>query len=306
MKQRSLESIIKEVLNDMNFDDDTYEAKIMMCHRKFNRLINRLGGDIDDMKDSSNKILFEENQVKVIKFILKQILSPNDNIIKKFSSSKDKDVSANEVEQFIQDVADEFCSNEESCNKELGNGGSCGEESSNETSSDKEAGDEESRDEESFDKDEVISYLSDIFMVSHVRIINECHELVDLFALNMQQFPRSMKLIYLEKLKELLSHLLVLQMVEGAINIVEISEQINLFNDDGKEVDSIYEGLPVNIQEEFIQRDQETLKALQKDEDLRAYVEKKTGRKVEEIFNYKALTDFSVILKKANIETDEQ
>lgn len=85
--------------------------------------------------------------------------------------------------------------------------------------------------------------MSDIFMVSHVRIINECHELVDLFALNMQQFPRSMKLIYLEKLKELLSHLLVLQMVEGAINIVEISEQINLFNDDGKEVDSIYEGL---------------------------------------------------------------
>ena len=61
MKQRSLESIIKEVLNDMNFDDDTYEAKIMMCHRKFNRLINRLGGDIDDMKDSSNKILFEES-----------------------------------------------------------------------------------------------------------------------------------------------------------------------------------------------------------------------------------------------------
>ncbi len=77
------------------------------------------------MKDSSNKILFEENQVVVIKFILKQILSPNDNIIKKFSSSKDKDVSANEVEQFIQDVADEFCSNEESCYKELGNGESC-------------------------------------------------------------------------------------------------------------------------------------------------------------------------------------
>ena len=51
MKQRSLESIIKEVLNDMNIDDDTYEAKIMMCHRKFNRLINRLGGDIDDMKE---------------------------------------------------------------------------------------------------------------------------------------------------------------------------------------------------------------------------------------------------------------
>lgn len=162
MKQRSLESIIKEVLNDMNIDDDTYEAKIMMCHRKFNRLINRLGGDIDDMKDSSNKILFEENQVEVIKFILKQILSPNDNIIKKFSSSKDKDVSANEVEQFIQDVADEFCSNEESCNKELGNGESCDEKSSNETSSDKKAGDEESRDEESVDKDEVISYLSDI------------------------------------------------------------------------------------------------------------------------------------------------
>lgn len=67
MKQRSLESIIKEVLNDMNIDDDTYEAKIMMCHRKFNRLINRLGGDIDDMKDSSNKILFEENQSTVYK-----------------------------------------------------------------------------------------------------------------------------------------------------------------------------------------------------------------------------------------------
>ena len=87
------------------------------------------------------------------------------------------------MEQFIQDVADEFCSNEESCNKELGNGESCDEKSSNETSSDKKAGDEESRDEESVDKDEVISYLSDIFMVSHVRIINECHELVDLFCI---------------------------------------------------------------------------------------------------------------------------
>ena len=57
-----------------------------------------------------------------------------------------------------------------------------------------------------------------------------------------------------------------------------------------------------NIQAEYVQRDIEILRAIQEDDDLREYIEKKTGKKAEDIFNYRALTDFTLIFTKKDTE----
>ncbi len=262
MSQISLGAIISDVLKERNVEN---EASIKQCRRNFTKLIEKLGGNIDDLKNCQNSIRFNEDEVPFIKFLILKIFLSSNNAINNFLSSKDKDITPEMVEEFIDQVANEFCDSENSEEKE-----------------------------------KMITYLSDIFMLSHVRIVKECHELVDHYANELYYLPRSLKLLYLQNLKNELCCITASQLMQVAQKIKEISEYIELCKDGEKEVDCIYDGFSIDIQTEYIQRDQEILRALQEDEDLRAYVEKKIGKKVEEIFNYRALTDFTVIFKETD------
>lgn len=267
MKQKTLGSIIKEVLSELDAEN---EASIRQCRRNFKKLIENLGGNIDDMKNSQDSIRFDEEEVPVIKSIIRQIFLSNNDVINSFLSYKDKDITPEMVNLFIEQVADEFYDSENSV-----------------------------------EKDKLKRYLSDIFMLSHVRIVKECHELVDCYANALPYLPRTLKLLHLQKLKDELSCIIVSQLVQEAQKFKEVSEFIELCKD-GEEVNCIYDDFSVEIQTEYIQRDQEMLRDLQEDEDLRAYVENKIGKKVEEIFNYKALTDFGIIFKKTDADNKKQ
>lgn len=265
MSKRSLGSIIKEVLIENDLHDD--DSSVKQCRRGFTRLIEKLGGNIDDMKNSKNVIEFDEAEVPGIKFLLRNIFISGDNSIGDFLYSKDKDFSAEEARKFIDYVASELCASEKVGTKE-----------------------------------QVVEYLSDIFLLSHLRIIEECHTMIDIYAGNLQHQLRAEKLLSLQSLRDEITKYIIMNFVKRAYTIAEISNDIELSKDGEAEIDCIYEGFPTNNQTEYIQRDIEILKAIQEDDDLREYIEKKTGKKAEDIFNYRALTDFTLIFKKKDTE----
>ena len=59
-------------------------------------------------------------------------------------------------------------------------------------------------------------------------------------------------------------------------------------NDDIGSQSYYYESDP-EIRFHYIQRDKRVLEAIQEDENLREYIEKKFGKRAEEIFNYAVL-----------------
>lgn len=265
MSKKSLGSIIKEMLNEEKFSDD--ESNIKQCRRGFTRLIEKLGGSIDDLKSANNVIEFEEAEVPGIKFLLRNIFSSTENPIGDFLYSKDKDFSAEEARKFIDCVASELCATEKAGEKE-----------------------------------KVVEYLSDIFLLSHMRIIEECHTMIDIYACNLQHQLRAEQLLSLQSLRDEISQFLTINLAKRAYKMAEISNDIELYKDGEAEIDCIYDGFPTNIQSEYVQRDIEILNAIQEDGDLREYIEKKTGKKVEDIFNYRALTDYKLIFKKKDTD----
>lgn len=266
MSKRSLGSVIKEMLNEEKFPDD--ESYIKQCRRNFARLIEKLGGSIDDMKNSKNVIEFEEAEVPVIKVLLKSVFMSSDNPVGKFLFSKDNDdFSAEDAAKFIEYIVTESYVAANDATKE-----------------------------------KMVKFLSDDTMVSHVRIIEDCHKLVDSYARELQHLVKSEQLIHLQLLKDEIFHFHILELVERAYRMAVISNEVELYKDGEEKVGCIYEGLPKSVQSEYVQRDIEILKAIQEDDDLRAYIEKKTGKKAEDIFNYRALRDFSIYFKEIDID----
>lgn len=266
MSKKSLGSIITEVLKEEGgLQDD--ESSVKQCRRGFTRLIEKLGGSIEDMKSANNVIEFEEAEVPGIKFLLRNIFRSDDNPIGEFLYSKDKDFSAEEAIKFIDCVASELCATEKAGTKK-----------------------------------QVVEYLSDIFLLSHLRIIEECHTLIDIYAGNLQHQLRAEQLTFLQSLRDVITHYLTTNIVQRAYRMAEIANDIELYKNGEAEIDCVYEGYPTNIQAEYVQRDIEILRAIREDDDLREYIEKKTGKKAEDIFNYRALTDFTLIFKKKDTE----
>lgn len=271
MSKRSLGSIINEVLKE---EDKSQEGKlqedessIRKCRRGFTSLIEKLGGSIDDIKSSKNVIEFEEDEVPGIKVLLHGVFRTDNNPISDFLLSKGDDFSVEDATKFIDYLVANLYATEEEGKKE-----------------------------------DLVKSLSDDTMVSHMRIIDECHKLVDGYARELQHLLKSERLIHLQLLRDEILHFHALELVERAYRIAEISEMVELYKDGEEEIDCIYEGSPKSVQSEYVQRDIEILKAIQEDDNLRAYVEKKIGKKAEDIFNYRALTDLSLIFKKKDTD----
>lgn len=94
------------------------------------------------------------------------------------------------------------------------------------------------------------------------------------------------------KVEQILKKEFALRIVEATMRIAEIAGDIEiskkLGNDDIGIQDYYYESDP-QIRFHYIQRDKRVLEAIQEDDDLRQYIEKKFGKRAEEIFNYAIL-----------------
>lgn len=109
--------------------------------------------------------------------------------------------------------------------------------------------------------------------------------------MNLVEFPISIQSLYLDKLEHILKKEFALRIAESATNILEIADIINSTKKEAGDNIGIqsYSEFDPEIRFEYINRDKRVLKRIQEDDDLWQYIEKKIGRKAEEIFNYASL-----------------
>lgn len=258
-KNITLDEIIKEVLRDKITSEGNIDSNIVTLRRAFFRLIERLGSDKEVFK-TNGKYLFNEMEIPFMKSLLIQLYS-NEGLIADFANKGKKNMkfSSKEVREFLDTLNHEA----EKAESEL----------------------------EKADLIDMEIFFSKLFLWSPLRSLEDCHELLDVIAANLSDLPVDQQSLYLGKVEHILEKEVALRLVEAAMNIAEIAGDIELSKKQSNDeigIQSYYESEP-QIRFHYIQRDKRVLETIQEDDDLRQYIEKKFGKRAEEIFNYAAL-----------------
>lgn len=254
----SLKEIIESVLEDNGIKyDKCNDSNVRRLRRAFDTLIERLGSDKEILKDSNGNFLFQETDIPFMKVIIGQ-LHDHRGLIAKFANERSKNkFSSKDVHELIQSIIDE--------------------EDKNGVSEDQ--------------LEQLAHFLSIIFLYAPLRSEEVCHDYIDVLAANLQDLPLSDQSIFMGKLEHILKKEFYLRLAESAQHSLAIALELQFAGDDTR-AGFYYETDPA-IRWEYIQRDQLVLERIQEDDDLRLYIEKKIGRKAEDIFNYASLADKS-------------
>lgn len=260
-KKISLQKIIESVLDDKGVEyDKTNDANVQSLRRAFYKLLERLGSDKEVLKCGKRNIEFKEAEVPFMKVVFSQLYEKN-GIIDEFINEKNehKKFSSRDVHKLIQDLLDE---------------------------ADKAGMDEE-------ELIELAQFFSRIFLASPLRSIEYCHSLIDKLALTLQDLTYSEQAGYLIKVENILKKEFGLRFAEFTLNtegLAYLIDERRKYCGDNINSDKFYEYDP-EIRYSYIQRDRAVLERIQEDDELRQYIEKKLGKKAEEIFDYAELDD---------------
>lgn len=259
-KSVSLEDIIKRVLDDKGIDVITYESNVRALRRAFIRLFERLGSDLEIYK-YNGVIAFTELEVPFMKSLLFQLYD-NKGIIADFvnGGKKNKKFSSEDVRKFLELLDEEMAKTESEENKK--------------------------------ELEMMRVFFSNLFLYSPLRSVEDCHKLIDTLAMNLEEIPVDRQSFYLGKIEHILKKEVALRIAESTMEKTRIATRMEITkeenNDDNGKEHFYYESDP-EIRFHYKQRDKRVLEAIQKDADLRSYIEKKFGKKAEEIFNYAML-----------------
>ena len=253
-KKISLQKIIEATLTEKGVALD--ESIIRSLRRDFERLIKKMGGDKAQIKSKNGKIEFDESEVPFIKVIMRQLYDKK-GLVAKFTNEH-TDISSSDIHKLIQSIIDE-------------------------------------EDKNGATEDELVNlacFLDNIFFCAPLYSIENCHLAIDTLVLNLQDLTSTQQAVYLSKVEHTVKKEVKLRIAESAINALEICESIEL-SKQLYEYDIGIQGyceFDSKIRLEYVQRDKNTLAKIQEDDDLRYYIEKKIGKKAEEIFNYATLS----------------
>jgi len=247
----SLEKIIKSVLVEKGIDS-TDVTTIRSIRRGFEKLLETLGGNKDTIKGGSRTISFDESEIPFMKTVLGQIYDRK-GVIDKLLDKTSK-ITIEDVWTFIQQVID----------------------------------DEEAKGASDDELANLSDFLTDMFSYAPLYFAQRCHTLIDMLAINTKDLLSHEQAIHFLRIQSVLKKEITHRIAESAIRHSANAEGIELskanFNDDvGCQG---YLELEPSVRKEYIKRDKNMLAIIQDDDDLREYVEKKFGKKAEEIFNY--------------------
>lgn len=256
----SLYELINEVIDEkvVKNGDDNSDSSAKRLQRNFYSLIKNLGSTKDALKGDAKSIQFQDKERFVIKYILSQIYDKK-GLIYDFamSNNKDEKFKSRKVHKMIEELCD--------------------------------AAVEDGMEERELLQ--LVEYFSDIFLESPLRSIEYCHALVDSLAFHLQDLTYNQKALYLKNFEAVLKKTYSMRIAELTFNSIYVGNCIevrrklvgeDIYNDEFFEYDP-------ELRNYFIDRDKELLEMIQEDEDLRCYVEKKLGKKAEEIFSYAKL-----------------
>ena len=260
-KKVSLEDIIKRVLTDKGMDNDNaYDSNVRALRRAFSRLFDRLGSDIETYKHNGI-IEFAESEVPFMKSLLIQLYD-NKGIIADFvnGGKKNKKFTSEDAREFLEQLEEEIEKTESEEKKE--------------------------------ELEEMMVFFGQLFLYSPLRCVEECHKLIDIIAMNLIEIPVDKQGFYLGKIEHILKKEVSLRIAESTIEMIELAEKIEISKKENKDdigIQNYYYERDPEIRFHYMQRDKRVLEAIQEDDDLRQYIEKKFEKRAEEIFNYAVL-----------------
>lgn len=253
-KNISLRHIIKTVVEEYGvYKNGDEESLIRDMQRKFNKLITKLGCDVNVLKRNGKNFNFKEEEIPTIKVILSQIIH-NEGIISDFVNDRDDDYSIEKIHAMIQELINEA--------EKAGMGEN--------------------------DLKYTAAFLCNVFSLSPQRSIKYCHRLIDMLAYNLQDLTSTQQAFYLNEVECLLRKEFFLRIAESTVNIKDIAEILE-FSKELSEDDIGYQNYSdqeYSIIYEYTKRDREMLKKIQEDDALRQYIETTIGKKAEDIFNF--------------------
>jgi hypothetical protein len=257
-EKKSLQKIIEDVLKENKMPTD--DSNVRGLRRSFERFLTNIGGEKEILKEGGRIIEFDVAEVPFMKAILRQLYNRQGLVWKMAEEQTEKSVcSTAEVYELIESIID----------VERNKG-------ANETES-----------------EAMAEFFSKIFLFSQLRYLENCHKIIDLLILNLQDLTSTRQAVYLGKVEHILKKEFALRIAESTIEIHQIAdiiEQSKQFIEDEIHIQAYSEHDP-EIRLDYIQRDKNVLDKIKEDEDLRIYIEKKVGKKAEDIFNYAALGD---------------
>ena len=258
--QVTLKQIIDCVLSENYSEDCTQtvydnrekalEANRRSLYRKIDKLFERLGFSKDVLKDGERNIIYYEEDIPMMKILISQLHSGK-GIISDFVNNRNghRRFSSNEVLEFL-------CALETELEKD-----------------------------DTLDKEALgylITYFRNIFLYSPLRSLETCHAIIDALAQQLHDLPCDDQSTYLGKVEHILKKEYALRTAESAQEIIRIADR------EKYRKEYYYERDPA-IRHYYAIRDQKILEAIQEDDDLRQYIEKKFGMKAEILFNYATL-----------------
>lgn len=245
----SLSKIIKAVLAENGIKDTaSQDAAERQLRRAFDSLLACTNAQKDILKKGGKNLQFKEDELLFIKALLSQLYLQKGTAYK-IISKKERSFSSQDIMDLIQSIINEIDQTQLSQDK----------------------------------LKEVALFYARLFGYFPADLIEQCHQLVDAFALNLQDFPFEEQVLYLNKFLRTLKHEFILRIVESTINMRDIAEIITADNDEGE---IPYSFCCPEVRETYIKRDKNVLEKIQQDPNLRTYIETSFGRKVEEIFSY--------------------
>lgn len=254
-KKIPLQHIIEMVLKEKKIPSD--DSNIQNVRRRFYTLLESIGGNKEALKAGGRKVEFDELELPFIKVIIRQLYDRK-GLIANLLDEK-SDISSIDIRNLIQSIIDE----------ENRSGAS---------------------------EDELVQlglFLQKLFNCWQLYSLENCHTIINALYANMSEMTCELQTLYMSKVEHILKKEYKLRMVELAYGVRDISQIIEFSkNEKGNEIGiQSYTEYDPEIRKEYIERDRHVLKAIQDDDDLRDYIEKKIGKKAEEIFNYADLSE---------------
>jgi hypothetical protein len=179
-------NVVKKYLSHEN-----QESAKRKLHRRFSKTIENCGGTLDCLREGNANITFPDEEAEFIKLILIQLVK-EEGLSNKIWQNKDGVFSLDDIHQFIQDDIDylEECGYDEATIKG------------------------------------VVKELDMLFQLSTRVKLEECHRILDCYALNIQPYLYTYQLKILEDLRQNLVREMVKSSVNAAIYCGEFGECI--------------------------------------------------------------------------------
>lgn len=221
------------------------------ARRMFAQFVQNGGGNVSQLKNDSGNMMFDDLQKVYVEAILIQLLEKKGKAYD-FYRKKPHLPSTQETHDMIEDVLESI---------------------------------DDSKSSEEIIQDG-INFLDMLFELTYRQKINDCHMIIDTLQANLEQYPYTLKLRSIERLITFLYAENIRASTEAAIQSCDL---IKLFGNlttlySTNDIGDIYGEPGDPIRREYEQRDAKMIESLKEDPELRAYVEKKTGYKIEEVF----------------------